>query len=204
MTLKNDDLANTNSIIILKNLYSKLDNKSSFSWLNGRNHSDSFVICVGAGPWKFNRRKKIQGQAIEKLAGRDLSFVNEKIDWYPLDWQNKFVQSMSSNLKRKKITMEILCGYLKKHGDTKSRKIIYDLAGCPNGAKVLSLFCRDSLKLPSFPIDRHVKKYLIKNNLPTNEDDMVELCLRAGINPIIAAVSFVKAESNMDNPDWSV
>lgn len=71
-------------------------------------------------------------------------------------------------------------------------------------AKVISLFCRDGLGAPSFPIDRHVKRKLQELHLPTNEDDMIEVCEKAGIDPRRAAATFVRTASDMDNPDWSI
>lgn len=175
-----------------------------FNWLRGRSFSDAFVICVGAGPWKFGRRKSIQGQALRALGGRDLTFLseNEIVQMYPLQWQRDFTQRAVDNLTRpesawKKSSFEDFC--TGKPG----RRIMLSLVGS-SSTKVISLFCRDALKVPSFPIDRHVRRKLIELNLPADEEKMIDLCEEAGINPRKAAVAFVRAASDMDNPDWSI
>jgi hypothetical protein len=33
---------------------------------------------------------------------------------------------------------------------------------------------------------------------------MIEVCEKAGIDPRLAAVTFVRTASDMDNPDWSI
>lgn len=187
------------------NLYNQFQTIELDTWLDGRNYSDAFVICVGAGPWKYQRRYNIQKTALEKLAGRDLSAV-KKVDWYPLKWQNDFVNNLYKYLKENNYTMESYCEELKNlanYTDYSARNSLYAACGTKY-AKVLSLFCRDALRIPSFPIDRHVRKYLLKNDLFDNEADLVELCKDAGINPIYFATAIVKQIGNVDNPDWSI
>lgn len=182
----------------IKELSKSLDT-TPFSWLNGRNYSDAFVICVGAGPWKFQRRKTIQKLALDKLSGRDLSNL-DSIDWYPLEWQNNFVNNMIFYLKDNNYTMEKFCSSIS------SRYQIYKAVNgiSYKGSKVLSLFCRDALKIPAFPIDRHVRRLLLHRNLPDNEEDMINLCNLAKLNANKMAVGMVRMASDMDNPDWSL
>lgn len=178
-----------------------------FNWLQGRSFSEAFVICIGAGPWKFGRRKKIQGEALEKLGGRDISQLpkTEACKFYPLDWQNKFLYNSVCFINNYNISFEIFCKDLyNKENVFFALNSIYSLAGAKGNPKVLSLFCRDGLQLPSFPIDRHVKRKLTELKLPTEEFDMISLCNSVGINPRDAAVAFVRAASDMDNPDWSI
>lgn len=188
---------NGTEITKLRSLFSSFTDKTKFTWLNGRNASDAFVICIGAGPWKFKRRQTIQQLALEKLANKDLSELLS-CNWYPLDWQNKFVTNMVKHLKKNKVSMDKFCSNIN------SRFEIYKAVGQPKGTKVLSLFCRDALAIPSFPIDRHVKRLLIKHNLPADENNMLKLCEMANINPCEMAVACVRAASDMDNPDWSI
>jgi len=184
---------------IMQKLASSLDT-TPFEWLKGRSYSDSFVICIGAGPWKFTRRRVIQGMALKKLCSRDISEIFRTINWYPLEWQNNFLDSMRKYLINNKITMEKFCSSLNKN---EARNKIFSAAGCPHGSKVLSLFCRDVLKVDAFPIDRHVKRFLEEHNLPANEQSMIKICHNAGLDPCEVAVGIVRKASNMDNPDWS-
>jgi len=177
-----------------------------FGWLRGRSFSDAFVICIGAGPWKFNRRKNIQGRALKILNGRDLVSLSEDeiVQMYPLQWQRSFIKTAVYNLTDpnsawKKSDFDIFCARKPPIG----RRIMLSLVGS-SSTKVISLFCRDALKVPSFPIDRHVRRKLIELGLPADEDKMIDLCEEAGIDPRKVAVAFVRAASDMDNPDWSV
>ena len=186
-------------------IYNSLEDKRPFTWLKGRSYSEAFVICVGAGPWKFARRKAIQGMALEKLAGKDIMDLG-MVDWYPLEWQNNFVTNLSNNLqKAKHWTFEKFC----INGIKNNKTIIFNYqldayCNCFNGSKVLSLFCRDALGVSAFPIDRHVRRFLAQNNLPTKEDKVIKLCFEAELEPSKVAVAFVRAASSMDNPDWSI
>lgn len=195
----------------MKNQRSKLltfweenqDNAKPFGWLQGRSYSEAFVICIGAGPWKYNRRKTIQGQALERLGGRDLLdiILEEDDDWYPLKWQNDFLfTTVRSLLKINGPTFQGFCSDLApEYALSNIRK----LARTKN-AKVISLFCRDALQVPSFPIDRHVRRKLKELELPTDEDTMIKICTDVGIDPRLVAVAMVRTASDMDNPDWSI
>lgn len=179
----------------------------SFKWLQGRSYSEAFVICIGAGPWKFERRKKIQGEALKKLQGRDISDLglDEASKFYPLKWQNTFLHNSVQSLGILKQSFDFFCKELNLIEDVYfALDAIFDITRCSGNPKVLSLFCRDSLQLSSFPIDRHVKRKLIELGLPTNERKMIGLCNKVGIDPREAAVAFVRAASDMDNPDWSI
>lgn len=180
-------------------LNATLLDRRRFTWLDGRSASDAFIICIGAGPWKFKRRQHIQKLGLERLAGRDLSELPENIDWYPLTWQNDYVQRTVGFLHQAKKTMAEFCA-----GVT-SRLEVYEAAGNPYGSKVLSLFCRDALQVASFPIDRHVRRLLMMHQLPwTREETLIKLCEEADIDPREMAVACVRAASDMDNPDWSL
>lgn len=175
-----------------------------FHWLRGRSFSEAFVICIGAGPWKFGRRKKIQGEALNKLAGRDISEVmmDEAKDFYPLAWQNNFILETSKSMRDIGLSFNAFCEDIKNKPQT--LQLIKNISKSKGNPKVISLFCRDALQAPSFPIDRHVKRKLIELGLPANEDKMIKVCSDAGIDPRSAAVAFVRAASDMDNPDWSI
>jgi hypothetical protein len=198
--------------LILKDFWKRhKDQAQPFNWLRGRSYSDAFVICIGAGPWRFGRRRAIQGRALQILNGRDLtSLTNDEIeDMYPLRWQREFVKNAIQNLHKEHESFEHFCDLCKspcgteRPGRSVMLRVMLGLVDT-NNAKVISLFCRDALKVPSFPIDRHVKRKLIELGLPPNEYKIIELCQKIGIDPCKVAVAFVRAASNMDNPDWSV
>lgn len=189
----------------LKEFYSSCKDKRPFIWLDGRSYSEAFVICVGAGPWRFERRKKVQGEALKQLDGKDL------INWnyppklscfeYPLKWQNDIIFNTVHYLMGNKVKFNDLCLMNNKKF---LRNLILEMSGCKTLPKVLSLFCRDSLKIDAFPIDRHVKRKLQELGLPTKEEDMIKICREALLEPNLVATAFVRASSDMDNPDWSV
>lgn len=181
-----------------KELISQFNIDNSQSWLSGRNYSEKFVICIGAGPWKFARRKLIQERSLAKLQGRDLANLAPAIDWFPLDWQNQFCNNLIFYLHDKQLLMRQFCE------SVKTREEVYQACGKPVGTKCLSLFCRDGLNLPAFPIDRHVKRFLKDNNLPTDEYQMIKICNELGFNPNVIARNVVQNFGEVENPDWSV
>ncbi len=211
----------TSNIRKIKQIYKSLGKIERFDWLNGRNFSDAFVISIGAGPWRRERRAKIQQEALNFLRSRDLfdveicdgmDFVPEHIiiKCYPLDWQNKYLYNMIKYLQENNITMDEYCNNLidgspvSDKYDPHIREFLYQACGNPKGIKVLSLFCRDALDIPSFPIDRHVRRYLKEQNLPTNEREMVDLCFSANLDPNLVATGIVKNIGNVQNPNWAV
>jgi len=176
----------------------------SFSWLEGRTYSEKFIICIGAGPWRFARRQAIQQMALDKLDGRDLISL-ECIDWFPLSWQNKYVNLMIEHImecySHDMCTMESWCYHAKLNNWHYSLNLICKPIGY---SKVLSLFNRDGLKLKAFPIDRHVERKLRELGLPINEDKIIDMCDKLNIDCNKAACLFVRTASSMDNPDWSI
>lgn len=197
----------TTAELNIKQLSKQFKNIKPDNWLAGRNYSDAFVICVGAGPWRFKRRQNVQRIVLEKLGEQDLSEI-KNCNWYPFQWQNNFIEFMADYLRLSHQTMHKFCEYLKEIsnsvGSFPARQMLYDASSCPKGAKVLSLFCRDSLKIPSFPIDRHVKRFLLEHNLPTDEYKLVKLCEKVNVDPIIIANGIVKTFGEVKNPDWSI
>lgn len=173
-------------------------------WLDGLNFSQAFVVCVGAGPWKAPRREQVQAQALKRLGDKDLSELliwSFLIPWYPLNWQNKMLDKIIKHLLDIQITFEAYCIWLKKIADGQYSKARFasDM-GYSKLPKVLSLFVRDKLKLPSFPLDRHVKRVLDDFEIPHDEEFIVQLCKKAGVNPSQLNRWIFKQKSS--NPDW--
>lgn len=159
-------------------------------WLKAMTATQAFVVCVGAGPWKINRRRKIQRDALAIVGQRDLS---EAVPYYPLTWQTNMVWMMRTFLAVNNTTMTAFCASLK------DPKELYAAAGCPKGTKVLSLFVRDYLGLPAFPVDRHVRRVLKEFNLPRTEDELVALCQATDYDPSKVASLLVRYGSGDNN-----
>lgn len=182
-----------NEIIKLKNIVSAIENSSIIddgTWLDHLNSSQAFLTCIGAGPWKVNRRNFIQKQAIANLGALDLSEIkNVEVFKFPLDWQNQKVYNLIEYLNNISYSMEHFSDELKKIPN--AVEVLYSVTKTKGRAKVLDLFARDYLKTISFPIDRHVERMLKENEFPVNEKYMIELCQAAGLNPSRIARVFV-------------
>lgn len=179
----------------LRQLVQKIESSSIIddgTWLDHLNPSQAFLTCIGAGPWKKNRRNLIQKQAIDALGDKDLVEVNNiNIFKYPLHWQNQKVGYMIDYLNRYRINMHWFTEWLSKRKNPV--QILYEITNTRGRAKVLDLFVRDYLKAPSFPIDRHVEKVLKENGFPVSENYMIKLCNEAGLNVSHIARTFVAA-----------
>lgn len=166
--------------------YSKLEASFDNTWL-GKNPSLAYLIAVGAGPWKIARRKLIQDKAIDWYLNQkipDLGYA-QKCDIYPLSWQNNFIYRMTRYCQNKPSLFSNLCLSWKQASYQDALKELFVAAGCknPEGSKVLWLFARDFLEIPAFPIDRHIKKFLISNNLPISSWEMVKICIDNAVSP---------------------
>lgn len=174
------------------------------TWV-GSEPNKAFLICIGAGPWKVERRKKVQSRAIQWLGDRDLSdfLPNQCRSVYPLKWENDMLSNMVRSLNNKQIKFTTLCDiWLEKGKNSWTTPIVefFYLCGAnPKGTKVLWLFIRDFLKLPAFPIDRHVRRKLKEYKLPLDPIYIIGLCQDAGIDPNALNRSLFLGE----NPDFS-
>jgi hypothetical protein len=173
----------------------------------------AFLVCVGAGPWKEHRRKKVQEDALEWYHSKynDLSAVNpQKLivePAFPLVWQNKMVFDLATNLRTAKFgmgTFSNFCDKWKTLGTEWDKSIRQFFEMCEhkgNGTKVLWLFVRDYLELPAFPIDRHVEDFLKKLGLPINPWYITDLCMHVNIDP--GALNRYIFFSKSTNFSWS-
>lgn len=174
--------------------------KKSPRWLP-KTYSAAFVVCLGAGPWRYNRRRHIQGLALDKIKKVDLRYLKVKqCNFYPLKWQNDILVKMVLFLRKNNTTFKDFC---KKVIEKNSIDLFYKACEKNNHIKTISLFCRDKLKIDSFPIDRHVAKNLKKYNLPINEQIMIDLCRKNNLNPIKVSYSLVSRNLDKGNPNWS-
>ena len=194
------------NIVQLYNSYGQIKENT---WLDGRSYSDAFVLCISSGPWRQDRRFKIQKDAISFVAGRDLSEINSKISFFPLMWQNSFLNSIIHFLQFRNQSMTEYCNdIISIYNETKYLHVVrfalYTACNCPKGSKVLSLFMSDKVKsIPCFTIDRHVKFYLKEHNLPQTEVEMVKLCDENNIDPRLFSLAIAQS-AGIKNPNWSI
>ena len=66
---------------------------------------------------------------------------------------------------------------------TEAREKLRDIMNVKHYSKVVSCMIRDIVNADCFPIDRRVKRQLKSWGLPVNEDQVITLCHKAGINP---------------------
>lgn len=164
-------------------------------WL-GLDPNIALLLCVGSGPWKMPRRMQVQAKAIVvfwhetyELPGipQDISQLDQhaisKI--FPLEWQRKIILSIGCWVRRHAETFHTWsCGLSLKSYQEATEELLVGCGGKPDkGPKVVWMFARDFLKIPAFPIDRHVGRFLRANDLPIDSRRMVDLCLAARVNP---------------------
>lgn len=189
---------------ILKKL-DQINSKYDGSWM-GNNPSKAFLISLGAGPWKEKRRYNVQKFALDWFISKgasDLKYIefkdSEKV--FPFGWQNKFLFNLIVSLRKNDVTFDSLCNKWKSKSNwEESLKELFTRCGTrPEGSKVLWMFARDFLDIPSFPVDRWVKRTLEANDLPLSSFEMVYLCRDAGIDPNNLNRKLFEGI----NPDWS-
>jgi len=171
-------------------------------WLENLTFSQALIVCIGAGPWKEGRRRQVQLNALKELGDRDLSLINiqETLvigSWYPLEWQNKMLFRFIQRTQTTPRTFESICHHFKDYNciiytnptpdeawNTYQRFEFLKFFGYETKTpKVISLFIRDKLKFPAFPMDRHVKANLDQFKIPHDEMLVLKLCLRNGVDP---------------------
>jgi len=193
-----------NKIRILKKL-DKVQVKYDGAWM-GKNPNYAFLISLGAGPWKEKRRYNVQKHALDWYKNKNVSDIrnlkflnNEKV--FPFDWQNNFLINMTNSVKDNNDLFESLCLEWKIRSDWKNslEELFFRCGTSKKGSKVLWMFARDFLELPSFPIDRWVRRTLEENNLPVCPYEIIDLCQQANIDPNLLNRKLFQGV----NPDWS-
>lgn len=181
------------------------DEAFNTDWM-GSHPSRAFLIALGAGPWNKDRRQTVQREALEWFNDKyhDLIAIPEihpKV--FPLDWQNRFLYDMVASLKKLPTSFALKVREWKETARwERSLGQLFSMCGVgEKGSKVLWMFARDYLKLPSFPIDRHIGRALAEVGLPKNPWYVVELCNIAEVDPndLNRRLFVAKAE----NEDWS-
>jgi hypothetical protein len=197
---KEDDLHHLDALV------SKVRSKMRHNdWLPS-NPTAAYIVCVAQGPWKYERREKITQAALRETRGKDMRQISS-VSSFPFDWQKGLIGNLNKYLNKKGLSFKEL---LKQVVDTyksgiankdidpaaRARHLFYKACGAPDGPKVLSMFLRDYLHLPTFPIDRHVRRMLVKHKLPVHEAALIALCNTKGVDPMMVAIGTVRIGSN--------
>ncbi len=174
-------------------IYNKLENELDGNLFDNRNEEYSkspdyhFLLNLCYGPWREERQMRVWDKvhknfkkigAIHKLTDEDI----EKLG-YPFRWQQNWIKKMVKYLDGKSFTQLIEEGNWWKLSGLEIRDKLKKITGAYT-TKVISTFIRDYFKKDDiFAIDRRVRSMLNKLGLPNNEDLMVSLSKKAGINP---------------------
>lgn len=170
--------------------------------------SPAFLCCLGAGPWKYGRRRKVQYEALLQLGGRDIGELPKDAKFFPLTWQNRMLNAMTTTLQRERGgipaegAMVSFVSELRDMEPSSARDRFYRACGRPDGTKVLSLYLRDYVGVPCFPVDRHVRRSLEKLGLPTKEQPLLDLFARARVDPVPVARFLGTKDLSGGNPNW--
>lgn len=188
----------------IKDIFKKLHN------LYGRGVSDeeydkdykkysndiNFLRILCWGPWRRKRREDVENNMHKCIKG-------EKIEWltdinednceglYPLRWQQKRALSLANFLRDKSKNFNTFLTELENEHPNDSMKIIKKLGKATNEGKaldnhkIISAFVRDIMKRDAFPLDNRVKEILGFLGLPNDEELIIKLCRKNGVDPRI-------------------
>ena len=151
---------------------------------------EAFLTCVAAGPWNWSRRQAVAKEAIDwvhKWEGElhNVLHYDLKYGVFPFEWQHNYVQQMIIYLRINHVSLtNMVVRWLSDKDEWRNhiKEFFHMCDASDKGSKVLWLFVRDFLKLPAFPIDRHVSRNLKELGLPMDSWLMVELCEKAGVD----------------------
>lgn len=184
---------------LLKDVKPVPDSKTK--WLTMHRPSVALLLCLCSGPWRFDRRQKVQENAIRILGRRDLvelrlSDIREMV---PLEWQRNMlraitqyqvpIDTMFANPKSapEAMLINVISIFLiyKQRGQ-QSRTTPNLQKTLPKAfhklPKVMKMFVRDFLMQDCVPVDRHVKCWLKEHNLPTRHDKLLSMFESEGLH----------------------
>lgn len=192
-------------IEILKEIALKHKADYDATWLP-TNPNLALLICLGAGPWRIERRTKIQKKVIKwylSLNVDDLSKIvpNQVKNLYPLNWQNNHLFNIIEYLRiHSKTFWEFYFAWKNIYDLNQWEDIpkeLFKMAKVPKkGTKTLWLFIRDCLQKPAFPIDRHVTRKLKEYELPQDSYYVTNACIKAGIDSNELNRAFFSGKNN--------
>lgn len=174
-----------------------------YQWLP-RDPVDALLVCVGAGPWRYGRRRAVQQAALLKYQGLRAKGWNfnelQGTPLFPLAWQNLIVDRLS----RWCCDMDFSWPYFLAVTQDPADDLQAIAKGQAGGRfKVIDMFVRDFLVAPAFPIDRHVRAQLQEHGLPADQAVLLCACLDLKIDPIPLARWLGSSRLDGGNPDWS-
>lgn len=178
-----------NHVETLRNVHALYRAKNGPDWLP-EDATEALLTCIAMGPWQWKRRRKVADDALawyKQHGGEGLTSMPLE-EPYPLEWQNNMLQAgIKSSGERVCFEVDCVTWRLADERGRPWRETMESIlryfgwrAG--NGPKVIWLFARDFLMVPSFPIDRHVARNCRQLDLPPSPWSMVELCLKAGLD----------------------
>ena len=194
---------------VLERLYE--ERKEHGEWKNWLppDFDDAYAVCIGAGPWTMKRRMEVQKVALrwlfDNMPMEDVGERQLDVNCYPLQWQNNLMENMCLYLHQGGWSMKAFCyaliGLAERGMWADARDLLHFAANHGRTTKVISLFARDCLKIPSFPVDRHVRRILKTSDLPTRESELVTICMDYGLDPCKVSRSFFYASVAKSNPN---
>lgn len=152
---------------------------SEVKWLRMHRPSVAFLLCICSGPWRIGRRTQVQKQALKALGSRDLCTLSlaKASAVLPLAWQRDLVSKMQVLMHQKyggRYFDEVFTKAVRKR--KASLVDFQEISRNPKHVpKVLYMFVRDFWFETSFPVDTHVRKWLVDNKLPTDSESIVRL-----------------------------
>lgn len=121
--------------------------------------------------------------------GGDIRNVRTKNDCQKMGYYKKLVPydwlpNLAKYLRDKDLSFGQFLDTIKQLNGIETRDRFTEILGIERSrAKRISVFIRDYLEKNVFPIDSNVEYTLISLGLPNNEDLMVKLCEKAGVDP---------------------
>ena len=147
-----------------------------------------FILNLCYGPWREKRQKEVW-QTVHKRFKEHFKGDLRQIDdvlGFPLAWQEKRARRLRNYLKKKGVSFAKLLQLIKSKNGLVIRNGFRKVIGASSDAtKTISTFIRDYLRKDVFPIDSRIEKMLSYLGLPRDEDMMVVLCKKVGVNPRI-------------------
>jgi hypothetical protein len=190
----------------VRNIFKKVAPKPTLDkdcdWLRVQRPSRALLICLGSGPWKIGRRTSVQAKALEILGSRDLDELRprEIEAMFPLEWQRSYLKAFVKFSKKQTAFGFDKCWHTcmqdEDWREEQFNLIVLLTLGDVKVPKVISMFARDYCCIDSFPQDRHVRRFLIENKLPTNEKKLIELMNAARLNTRVYARSLFTSKSS--------
>ena len=146
----------------------------------------SFVLNQCFGPWRPKRQKEVWQTAYkifkEDCKG-DLRNATDSVDMgFQLNWQKERMIKMSKFLNKNKLSFTEFIKETENMNGVTVRDEFKRILGSVT-TKTISTFIRDCLRKDVFPIDTRVQKILSYVGLPVDEDMMVYLSRKVGLNP---------------------